>query len=279
MLEFPLYYSKMHISTNNMSNLVDDIENLHATHLKDFHPNHAGSVLTTTYGSSAQLVSEDFTSPSLTIYVSGGVSYTQNSQRIETKIPIIGETQTTSTSSTVSLDYPIIDVDSIYTTTTGDGTDYYSPSGSFNSTTKVVNFGTPITGHPDTVYVNYYRMPSYTFTSVPTGAAGTDITRIDLLYLEYEKDEVDPFSIDFINSNREVYQEVVYTRERDGFDVKSIAGTQVTPPAVASAPTTPSGSNIVPIAYVYWRNNSTAIYDYDTGNSGESYIVDARSTI
>lgn len=277
-MEFPKYYNKMHISVDHMENLVDDIENLHATHLNDFHPNHKGAVLTTTYGSSAQITSEDFISPSLTIYVSGGVSYTQNSQRVESLIPVIGETQTTATSGTVILDYPIIDVSGVFTTQTGDDINYYT-GGSFNSTTKEVTLTTPVTSHPDTVYVNYERMPSYTFTTPPTGAAGTDITRIDLLYLEYKKESILPFSINFINSNRQIYQEVKYTKEKDSFDLKSITGTQVVAPSIPVAPAVPTVSNIVPLAYIYWRNNSTAIYDADQGVIGSAYIVDARSTI
>lgn len=277
MTGFPIYYNRMHVSVDNMNTLIEDIENLQIRHMKDFHPNAHGGVLTSTYGPSAQIVFEDPIAPSLTIYVSAGISYSRDFHRIDARVPIIGEQQTTTSSTTVNTTNPISTVEGVFTVDTFSGINY-ALGGSFDAQGKEITFGLPVPSHPQTVYVNYGRLPEYTITDAPTGTSGTDITRIDLVYLEYEKIQTEPFSIDFITANRRIVQEVKYTRQVDGFNIRVLRGTQVDPGDTALHPPIPD-SDIVPLAYVHMRNNTTAIYNIDKGVIGTGWIEDIRNTI
>lgn len=272
---FPIYHNKQHLSADDMSNLVFDIEQQQIKHTLDFHPGHQGSVLTTTYGTSAQIAFQNEPSQSLTIHISGGVSYSNESHRIDLKELVTGEVQTSINTTTVQTDFSIVNVYGVFTTETGFETNYFN-GGSFDSESKIITLGTPLPSNPLTVYINYDKIVNYTITSPPTGSTGTDITRIDLIYLEYESQNTNPYSIDFITPNQVIYQEVVNTRKIDSFQIKTITGTQVVAPSAAEYPEIPS-TDIVPIAYILLRNNTTAIYDIDTGNIGEGYIEDARN--
>jgi len=130
-------------------------------------------------------------------------------------------------------------------------------------------------------YDNWERVEvtsDYNFTIgniPPNNGGGLVITRIDLLYINKISVNAYPFAIDFIDANRNIYQETKNTRSVDGYEIIQLQGTYniggATPPAI------PAG--VIPLAYVYLRDDTNKIYNYDTSSLNEGYIVDMRTVV
>jgi hypothetical protein len=274
MPNFPKFWNRQHISVNDLNSLITDIEESRRSLIKDLNINYSSKVLTSNYGIDSCKTIQDTTSPSLTVYVEGGIAYSALYNRLETKQQILGELQTSTSNTLIHVDYPISGVDAVYVGSIGIGMNYYS-GGSYDAINSNITTGTPLPSANSPVYVNYSRMPAYTMTDSPTGANSLTVTRIDLLYLEYKKISTSPKSIDFIDENRNIYQEVAYTRSEDSFELKRIMGVESPTPA---HPTLPSG-DVLPLAYIHLRNNTTAIYNSDQSTIATGFIEDARETI
>ena len=274
MPNFQNFWNRQHISVNDLNALISDIEESRRSLIKDLNINYSSKVLTTNYGTSSCKTIQDTTSPSLTVYVMGGVAFSANYNRVLTEQGVLGETQISTTNTQINADYPISGVESVYVGSIGMGLNYYT-GGSFDPINAIITTGTILPSANCNVYINYSRMPSYTTTDSPTGANSLIVKRIDLLYLEYKKVKTSPLSIDFIDENRNLYQEVVYTRSEDSFELKRVMGVESLFPAHPTLP----GGDVIPLAYIHLRNNTSAIYDSDQSTIATGFIEDARQTI
>jgi len=109
----------------------------------------------------------------------------------------------------------------------------------------------------------------------PNSGGGLIITRIDLIYINKTDIDAFPFTLDFIDANRNIFQETKNTRNLGSYELIQLQGTYniggATPPAI------PAG--VIPLAYIYLRDNTNKIYNADTSSLNEGYIVDARTVV
>mgnify|MGYP001286296743 CR=1 FL=1 len=117
---------------------------------------------------------------------------------------------------------------------------------------------------------------TYTLTNPPSIlGGGFNITRIDLIYLLLDEEELYPFSKDFIDANRNIYQETVYTRKCTSYTINKVTG--VYNIGGGSKPSIPS--NGIALAYIHLRDGTNKIYNTDTGSLNEGFIEDARNLV
>ena len=132
--------------------------------------------------------------------------------------------------------------------------------------------------------VGYYQLErienpsvySYVMPNIPTDhGGGLNVTRIDLIYIKKSIVQATAMAIDFIDANRNIYQETKYTRSLDSFEINKVEGLYnvggATPPSI------PSG--VIPLAYVYLRDATNKIYQSNTFSLNEGYIVDLRNVV
>ena len=120
------------------------------------------------------------------------------------------------------------------------------------------------------------EIQEYTITSPPSTVGGLlNISRIDLIYLTLTTIDKYPFSVDFIDANRNITQSTVYTRSGDTYTINQLQG--IYNPAGASKPAIPADG--VALAYIHLRDATNKIYDADTNSLNEGYIEDARTII
>jgi hypothetical protein len=130
-------------------------------------------------------------------------------------------------------------------------------------------------------YYNWERieLPSayeYVISDIPTDqGGGLNITRIDLLWIERLVEEAYPFAIDFIDANRNIYQQTKNTRYLDSYEIGLTQG--VYNIGGGAKPSTPVGA--VPLAYIHLRDATNKIYAYDTGSLNEGFIEDCRQLV
>lgn len=102
--------------------------------------------------------------------------------------------------------------------------------------------------------------------------SGFTVTRIDLIYLTIDQIDKYPFSIDFIDANRNIYQDTKYTRSETIYTIKQATGTYN--PIGGVKPAIPIGG--IALAYIHLRDGTNKIYNNDTSQLNEGYIEDAR---
>lgn len=198
------FYNDQHVAKEDLDQIYLDVEDLEADHIFDFHYSREQFVLgNPKYSySSLRVLAQPF--ESLTVQISGGVGY-QNQSRIE-----VEDTQ------------------------------------------------------------------QFTISSVPQDlGGGLNISRIDLLYLTITESDIYPYSVDFIDANRNIYQQTVYTRTEPIYEFHQLQG--IYNPAGASKPSIPPDG--IALAYIHLRDNTNKIYNSDTSTLNEGYIEDARTLI
>lgn len=117
---------------------------------------------------------------------------------------------------------------------------------------------------------------NFTVGSPPVNSGGLlTVTRIDLIYLNRITTDAYPFSLDFIDTNRNIYQQTKYTRRLPHYEIKQLQGTYNI--GGATAPAIPT--NVIPLAYVHLRDATTKIYNSDTASLQEGFLQDCRQVI
>lgn len=117
---------------------------------------------------------------------------------------------------------------------------------------------------------------TYTLSDPPSVlGGGFNITRIDLIYLTLTEQELYPFSKDFIDANRNIYQQTVYTRKCTTYTINKVTGVYNVGGGIK--PSVPS--NGIALAYLHLRDGTNKIYNTDTGSLNEGYIEDARNLV
>lgn len=142
-------------------------------------------------------------------------------------------------------------------------------------------------------YFNGNRVPidtnqTFTLSNAPSGINSLYITKIDLVGVKWVEVESAPFTVDFLDLNNNIYQAIVNTRILDSFEFVQVQGTVNSTgyfdPSITPSPYLPDDNpakppiptDVVPLAWVYFRPNTTAIYDDNTNGLGTGYLQDAR---
>jgi hypothetical protein len=130
-------------------------------------------------------------------------------------------------------------------------------------------------------YYNFERIElaetyDYTVGNIPVNSGGgLNITRIDLLYIEKQILESSAFAIDFIDVNRNIYQQTKNTRSLDSYTIGIQTGVYNIGGAIK--PDIPAG--VIPLAWIHLRDATNKIYNYDTNSLNEGWIEDCRTVI
>ena len=159
------------------------------------------------------------------------------------------------------------------------GSTAYGPSSLKPTSTAYASLTVEISG--GVAYYNSERIEnpsvySYVMGAIPANqGGGLNITRIDLLYVKKVINSSLAIALDFIDSNRNIYQETKNTRNLDSFEFGVVRGLYNVGGAIP--PVIPN--TVVPLAYVYLRDATNKIYNYNTNSLNEGYIVDIRNII
>jgi hypothetical protein len=123
---------------------------------------------------------------------------------------------------------------------------------------------------------------NYTVINIPSEGTPSNFVRIDLLYITKIKNSVNFRSREFIDVNKNVYQQTINTRQLDGYELQVITG-QVAPiitkeTASSYYPVIPAElqGKIVPLAYIWLKPNTMQIMNIFSDATGIGYIEDAR---